>query len=85
MPGLHRITSPLQTVRVWKVVKLDQILELLLYKRHARDTSSYTRLGDQQEQSYAYKVNLAYIRKCYSFIENAIAKAMPLALRSLLC
>ena len=63
MPGLHRITSPLRPVRVWKVEKLDQILELLVYKRHARDTSSFTRLGGQQEQSYAYKINLAYIRK----------------------
>ena len=84
MPGLHRITSPLRPVRVWKVVKLDQILELLVYKRHARDTSSKTRLGDQQEQSYAYKINLAYIRKCYSLIENITAKLMPRAIRSLL-
>ena len=84
MPGLHRITSPLRPVRGRRGVKLYQILELLVDKRHARDTSSYTRLGDQEEQSYAYKINLTYIRKCYSFIENVTAKAMPRAIRSLL-
>ena len=84
MPGLHRITSPLRPVRVWKVVKFDQILELLVYKRHTRDNGSYTWLGDEQEQSLILKINLTSITKCYVFIENANGKVMPRAARSLL-
>ena len=58
MPRLHRVTSPLRPARVWEILKFVQILELLMYKRHARDYSSYTWLGDEQEQSYAYKKHL---------------------------
>ena len=60
MPGLYQITSPQRPVRVGKLVKLDQIVELLVYKPLDRDTSSYTGLGDQQGQSYAHKINLTY-------------------------
>ena len=55
-----------------------------MYKRHTRDYSSYTWLGDEQEQSYAQKMHLTPITKCYGFIENDTPEAMSRATRSLL-